>query len=260
MKRIYNFSRISSFLLLATLVIALFVPTKVLFADNQGQGDCEAGYVFKDEDGSDGFTYEGDTVITRVIIKAGSAQSTDGNQCTEFTEDGENGCYEVEGLGTTSVTVTKIGDGPDCKDISHASFYADSEEEPTPTPTPTPTPEPTPTPTPTPEPTPTPTPEESDETSDPTPTPTPEPTPTPTPTPTQSSGNDGGTSNSSSTSSSNSTPSASPTPGGDVLGATTYAETGTAAETIISLIGLLGLIATGTGITFVAKHGRLSVR
>jgi hypothetical protein len=63
-------------------------------------------------------------VITRVAIKAGT-------ECY-FTAEGATGdvtidvfgeaCYRVEGLGTASVTVTRIGGGPACKDISNVGY------------------------------------------------------------------------------------------------------------------------------------------
>jgi hypothetical protein len=63
-------------------------------------------------------------VITRVAIKAGT-------ECY-FTAEGATGdvtidvfgeaCYRVDGLGTASVTITRIGDGPACKDISNVGY------------------------------------------------------------------------------------------------------------------------------------------
>lgn len=34
-----------------------------------------------------------------------------------FTEDGNDGCFEVIGIGTSSVQVNRIGEGRDCKEI-----------------------------------------------------------------------------------------------------------------------------------------------
>ena len=135
-----------------------------------GLGNCapEGSVVVKDEAPGDVNEFTSTSgVITAVYIKAGTP-------CYEFLADQTIGCYTVTGIGTETVTVTRSGSGPDCKEISHIEYVIGA-------PTPTPTPEPTPTPTPTPEPTPTPTPTPEPT---PTPTPTPEPTPSPTPTPT----------------------------------------------------------------------------
>ncbi len=153
-----------------------------------------------------GYTFES------IIVKAGNENSgTD--PCIEvYPNNTFPTCYQVIINGNT-VTVTKIGSGSSCKDISHLEgTYGQSDPSATPTPTteedsPTPTntqvPSPTNTPTPereTPTPTeeqensPTPTPTDSEEEPSPTPTntPTPEyeeestPTPTQTPKPTNS--------------------------------------------------------------------------
>jgi hypothetical protein len=52
--------------------------------------------------------------ITTVAIKAGT-------DCFIVTSNGVtgDGCYTVAGIGTTSVTVTRVGAGPGCKGISH---------------------------------------------------------------------------------------------------------------------------------------------
>jgi hypothetical protein len=87
------------------------------------------------------FTAPAGQVVTGVCVKAGTGLST-------FILDGAGICYSVSGIGTGSVTVTRIGEGPVCKGISHVDFYLTPQPVPTPTPTPIPTPTPTPTPTP----------------------------------------------------------------------------------------------------------------
>jgi len=89
----------------------------------QGLGDCGSGYVEKTNSNGEIAEYNGTEVIGSVYVKSGSQNQDDGS-CYLFTEDGSNGCYAVSGLGTTSVTVTHVGTGPDCKEISHVEFYA----------------------------------------------------------------------------------------------------------------------------------------
>lgn len=109
-------------------------------------------------------------VFTNACVKAGTR--------TIALADFE-GCYSLS-VDNNQLTVTKVGSGRNCQDISYVTFYT---AVPTPTPTATPTDTPTPTvtatPTNTPTDTPTPTP-----TNTPTDTPTPTATSTPTNTPT----------------------------------------------------------------------------
>ena len=96
----------------------------------------------------------GTDIISGVCIKAGNMFG--GNHSQVFTQDEQNieDCYDIEGIGTSSVTVTRTGEeGPECQGISHIDVNVT-----TPTPTPTPTATPTPTPSPGAEASPTPTP------------------------------------------------------------------------------------------------------
>lgn len=111
------------------------------------------------------------TVINSGKIKSGENMGED--KVVPFSADGiYEECYAVSGIGTRTVTVARIGDGPGCQEISFVMFICC--QEPTPEPTVTNTPE---EPTPTEEPTVTRTP-------DPTSTPTEANTPTNTPDPT----------------------------------------------------------------------------
>lgn len=126
-------------------------------------------------------------VIVEVCVKGGQLKRT--TSINGFLKDIDNdkNCWQVSGIGTASASATKTGNGPDCPDISHASFRSASVVTPTnttcPTPTPTRTATPTPTRTATPTPTRTVTPTPT-RTATPTPTRTVTPTPTKTPTPT----------------------------------------------------------------------------
>lgn len=158
-------------LVLAFLLAGVIQPALLTSpAMAQGKGNCGSGYVEK-LDGPGTVVYSGNQIIDYVIIKAGS--QVQGDACYKFTSNGNDGCYSVSGLGTNTVTVTKIGDGPNCKDISHVEFYVKpATKTPTKTPVDTATNTPTNTPTDTP-------------TNTPTNTPTDTPTNTPTSTPTQ---------------------------------------------------------------------------
>lgn len=153
----------------------------------QGAGNCldssNPNWI-KEDSGGTSVTINADPgfVINSVTVKAGSEASTGGNECITLT--GSNSCYSVSGLGTGSVTVTKVGDGPSCKDISHLEAIQEQvpTDEPTQEPTDEPTSEPTeePTEVPTEEPTSEPTEEPTQEPSE---TPDPSETPNPTDTP-----------------------------------------------------------------------------
>lgn len=238
-------------------------------------GNCGSGFVEKDK--SSPYSYSGLFSIGYVIVKAGDEHSTD-HPCVQINSNGSNGCYEVSGLGSTSVTVWKVGSGSDCKNISHVEFYAQGASltptigptftptptrhcpcgSPTPTVTETPTPTETPVPTPTATPEVTPTPgEELSPTPTPgggeeaTPTPTTKPTPTPTNTPSTGggdgeSGGDGG--------GGESQPSSSPAiGGGEVLGAETLAATGTFAGNLANSLMAIGSVLTGVSFTAYEK-------
>lgn len=87
----------------------------------QGQGNCKAGAVAKDE--SAPFEYDGTQIITKVIIKSGQ-------ECISFKANGTDGCYWVMGIGTTHVKVSRVGNpSPECQEVSHVEFYAEPQED-----------------------------------------------------------------------------------------------------------------------------------
>lgn len=141
----------------AGVVVALVLALALAFAPgdseaNGGHGACDGGIV----DISAGTYDASPDIVTGVCIKAGNTQLHN-----LYTTDYADECYDVEGIGTSTVTVTRKGEGRTCQGISHIDVLTS-----TPTPTPTPTPSATPTPIPSPSPTITPTP------IDPSPTPT----------------------------------------------------------------------------------------
>jgi len=184
------------FVFVAILAVCLILAgISPLPASAEGQGNClnpdTPGFI-KEDTGGTTVTINADVgyVINSVTVKAGSEQSSD-SPCTTFNQDGTYLCYAISGIGTSSVTVTKVGTGPGCKDISHLEAIQVIVPTDTPTATNTPTETPTETLTETPTDTPTETPTETTtvtvtETTNPTETPTetqtPEPTGTPFPT------------------------------------------------------------------------------
>jgi hypothetical protein len=97
-------------------------------------GNCLGGGAAKIENPNDSTTITAPAgqVITQVAIKAGT-------ECFIFNSDGTQGCYTVTGLGTASVTVTRAGSGPTCKEISHIEFTTSTGPTPPPPPPPPPT-------------------------------------------------------------------------------------------------------------------------
>lgn len=234
-------------LFLALILSSFTLGYKGAFADGGPNDECEdaqeTSFVDGDEDEREYTDPDGD-IITGVCIKSGSNMFGDGHS-EALTSDGdyEDDCYTIEGIGTSTVTVTRNFDESNCQGISHLDIYT-QVEEPTPTPTeepsPTPTEEPSPSPTGEPEPTPTevqeePTPTPTEVPEEPTPTPTQEPTPTPT-----------GTVAGTSTSNDTGDPGDSGQVQGQVLGASTLAATGAESESLITLgIILLGVALYG---------------
>lgn len=124
-------------LLLATLFIALQMPLfvltpKMVHADGNGSPDAclnTTANVLGSQGGSDNPGGSEDLVVvdvgagnivSGVCIKSGS-NMFGGNQHSGVLGNGtyEDNCYTVTGVGTQTVTVTRIGSGPDCQGISH---------------------------------------------------------------------------------------------------------------------------------------------
>ena len=128
--------------------------------------------------------------ISSIIVKAGNENSTP-EPCKEvYPTNNYGSCYTVA-ISGNDVVVTKIGSGPNCKDISHLEgTYVQASPTPSPSPSedPSPTPEVSPSPDVSPSPTPTDEPncEELENCEDPSPTPEVSPSPdvSPSPTPT----------------------------------------------------------------------------
>jgi hypothetical protein len=123
---------------------AAYVVAGPVAAAPGGGGTCIVGATKIDNPGDfEVITAPAGQVITQVAVKAGSAQS--GGGCFLFTADGidPSGCYAVSGLGTSSVTVERVGTGSACKGISHIEYVLGPGTTPTTPTTPTTTTSPT---------------------------------------------------------------------------------------------------------------------
>ncbi len=123
------------------------------FADGNGSpAECETDLNLDSDDsgqsGDEISTILTGEVVTGVCIKSGKGSFTgdengddDGVNCNgksckgqhsvKFTEDGfygNDGCYEVTGLGTIEVTITTTRDDKTCKDLSHVDVMSEPGE------------------------------------------------------------------------------------------------------------------------------------
>jgi hypothetical protein len=69
-----------------------------------------ADEVYEDLGDENEFTSRAGQIYVEVLIKGGPTTFS-------FTEDTDNGCYQISGLGTSTVTVNRVGEGRDCKEI-----------------------------------------------------------------------------------------------------------------------------------------------
>jgi hypothetical protein len=75
------------------------------------------------------------SVITGICIKSGEGSFGPGTQdqhsdlITVDGDYGENDCFNVSGIGTDTVTVTRE-DNPDCHEISHVDVFTEEAPEP----------------------------------------------------------------------------------------------------------------------------------
>jgi hypothetical protein len=162
------------------LILLLIILIGLLFrgipqSQGMGLGNCDDSHDVKTD--GESLVTDPNKIWVKAIIKAGSQNQ--GDACFTFTQDGNDGCYAVSGLGTDTAHATKIGEGRDCKDISHVEWFSENHSS---SPTPEPSADPSPEVSPTPEVTPSPI---IEVTTDPSPivTPSPEVLVSPSPTP-----------------------------------------------------------------------------
>ncbi len=132
----------------AMLAAALLLPGQDSPASATGGGCTDADVSGIEEDPVASFDAAPD-IVTDVCIKAGTNMFDGGHSGKLGNGTFEDGCYQVSGVGTSTVTVERIGqESSTCQMISHIDVYT-GPPTPTPTPTATPTESPAPTPTPT---------------------------------------------------------------------------------------------------------------
>lgn len=125
--------------LVLSLILAVFVVgvSPTVRADGNDSPDAclgtTEGVLGSQEGTDDEVTVDvgAGNVATGVCIKSGKASFENEQHSGVLTADGiYEDCYEVEGIGTQTVTVTKIDDGNDCKDISHIDVIVDKVDRP----------------------------------------------------------------------------------------------------------------------------------
>ena len=139
-----RFAQVVSFFLSVSLIFNLFYPfldiTQKAFASQDETCPKTSNWVKVDGTNPSYQANEG-YYVAEVCIKGGQNK-------VNFMSDGNNGCWQANGMGSSFASAQKIGpDSHTCQDISHASFRVETrevEEPPSVTPTPSPTLTPTP--------------------------------------------------------------------------------------------------------------------
>jgi hypothetical protein len=127
-RRILKYAGLMTMLSLG-LTAAFVIGGPIAAAQGQGTGNCLEGST-KLDFSAETYTINAGSAITTVAIKAG-------NDCLLFPPLTSNSCYTVSGLGTTTVTITRIGSGRTCKEISHVEYTTGTSPPPPPPPPPT---------------------------------------------------------------------------------------------------------------------------
>ena len=102
------------------------------FSNGEKTGHCfyqlgvDGTQVYPGPGGDAAVTAPNGMVVTRIAVKAGpTCVFTPETATGTYTIAVEGApCYVVSGLGSSAVTVARVGDGPACKDISHVEFTA----------------------------------------------------------------------------------------------------------------------------------------
>jgi hypothetical protein len=118
-------ARFSYMLGIAGMVVAMLLTIIQQPASAEEFSQCGTGFEIKLE-GTGPFTYttSAGKIISQITLKAGQ-------ECVTFTSNGNDGCYNVSGLGSQTVSLTRVGDSKDCKEISHVLIHTTPGSKPT---------------------------------------------------------------------------------------------------------------------------------
>lgn len=107
------------------LIISALKPTAALSSGN-GSEVCLNPTIKSYESGNESQMNYSDSnnIIESICIKSGS-KMFDGNQHSSPLGNGtyENGCYEVSGVGTNTVTVKRLKEDNTCQGLSHLDIF-----------------------------------------------------------------------------------------------------------------------------------------
>lgn len=133
--------------------LMLFVPVFAnvnldAFASGGKNDECEDAQTRSIEGSENEVTYQAPNgqTVSGVCIKSGTNMFGDTHSESLGNGTYENGCYEVSGVGTSTVHVQRVGDGRYCQGISHIDVYLTNGSSPSPSVSPSPSTNPTPSP------------------------------------------------------------------------------------------------------------------
>lgn len=113
------------------LAYTALTPAAVLSSGN-GSEVCQNPQIksYKSDSESQMTYTDSNNIIDSVCIKSGS-KMFNGNQHSSPLGNGtyENGCYEVSGVGSNTVTVKKLKDGNTCQGLSHLDIFTKQATE-----------------------------------------------------------------------------------------------------------------------------------
>ncbi len=134
-KRIVSSVLLTPFVVFSFAATVLLASSSVVLADGNdsldvclGTNDNVIGSI-ADKDSEVSYTVENDEIVTGVCIKSGSDSFEDSKHSGVLGNGTYEDCYTVSGVGTRTVTVIRIGEGPDCKAISHIDVVFEVDEE-----------------------------------------------------------------------------------------------------------------------------------
>ncbi|MBW6441387.1 LPXTG cell wall anchor domain-containing protein [Patescibacteria group bacterium] len=116
---------IFNLILSISLVSIVFSLSNKVYAFGGRNGECADAQlsVISNTEGNAYYKTYDKTIITGICIKAGNDMFGDGHSDVLSNGIYENGCYEVKGVGTDNISVTRLKDGDSCKEVSHIDIY-----------------------------------------------------------------------------------------------------------------------------------------